>query len=281
VDELLGSGGVTPSPTAALEPAYRPPAVPGGLPVTVPAPPVWEEAAWILEAVAVGCPWPDGDVDGVRRLRDAALAMGHVVREVATDVAGHSRRVTGSGDGPATAAFASASRVVHGPGGLVADLATRCDRLAGYCDDGAWRCRSGRGGYGRCRRTAMSAPAATVRDLPELFDVEVDHVAWGGVLIAPGALAVSADLLSGQRVTGGQQRHVVPAQDPGDGPGRHSGHSCDLVRSGPQFTPGGQHPFLGLGRGAARAAGGAAGAIVQTVPALVGEPFHPPVRALP
>jgi hypothetical protein len=119
VDELLGSGGVTPSPTAALEPAYRPPAVPGGLPVTMPAPPVWEEAAWILEAVAVGCPWPDGGVDGVRRLRDAALAMGPV-REVATDVAGHSRRVTGSGDGPATEAFASASRVVHGPGGLVA-----------------------------------------------------------------------------------------------------------------------------------------------------------------
>ena len=58
MDELLGSGGVTPSPTAALEPAYRPPAVPGGRPVTVPAPPVWEEAAWILEAVAVGCPWP-------------------------------------------------------------------------------------------------------------------------------------------------------------------------------------------------------------------------------
>ena len=147
VDDLLGSGGARAGPAAGSEPAYTPPAVPGGLPVTVPAPPVWEQAAWILEAVAVGCPWPDGDVDGVRRLRDAALAMGRVVREVATDVAGHARRVTGSGDGPATEAFASASRVVHGPGGLLADLAARCDRLAKYCDDGAhavlaarWQC---------------------------------------------------------------------------------------------------------------------------------------------
>jgi hypothetical protein len=116
---------------------YRLPEVAGGLPSTVPAPGFVLQAQWFFETVGLGCPWPDGDSSGVEALRDAAATMGRVLDHVAEMVAGHARRVTGSGFGEATAAFGAAARVVHGEGGLLEDLKRRCEQLAAYCQSGA------------------------------------------------------------------------------------------------------------------------------------------------
>jgi hypothetical protein len=116
---------------------YRLPAPAGRLPSTVPAPGFVRQAMWILEAVGLGCPWPDGDIGGVRALRDATVTMGRVLDQVAEGIAGQARRVTESGFGDATQAFGSAAAVVHGPGGLLEDLKRRCEQLAAYCQSGA------------------------------------------------------------------------------------------------------------------------------------------------
>ncbi|MFF5206394.1 hypothetical protein [Streptosporangium sp. NPDC000396] len=136
VDGLGGQRTVEPVPRPGVQDLreYVLPPVPGGLAMTAPPPAVWVQALWVLEAVGAGCAWPDGDVGGVRALRDAAVAMGRVVAEVLEEVVGHAGAVTGSGYGQATEAFGSAARVVHGEGGLLADLMARCEGLARYCD---------------------------------------------------------------------------------------------------------------------------------------------------
>jgi hypothetical protein len=113
---------------------YRLPLPAERLPSTVPPPQWWEQAAWFFEKVAVSCSWPDGDVDGVQALEDAATTMAAVVHTVAADVAWHAGRVTGHGD--TTAAFSKAARIVHGEGGLLADLERRCTELATFCREG-------------------------------------------------------------------------------------------------------------------------------------------------
>lgn len=109
---------------------YKPDLGPSGLPTTTPPPAFVLQALWFLEAVGFGATWPDADLDGVVRLRDAATAMGRVVGDVQQQIAGQSGRATGAGSGPATDAFGKAARVVHGEKGQLADLRRRCEHLA-------------------------------------------------------------------------------------------------------------------------------------------------------
>ncbi|MFI7136024.1 sugar transferase [Nonomuraea sp. NPDC050153] len=109
---------------------YRPPLGPGGLPTTTPPPGFVSQAIWFLESVGCGSAWPDGDLGGVARLRDAAAALGRLVGDVQEQIAGQSGRVTGAGSGLATTAFGRAARVVHGEQGQLADLRRRCEHLA-------------------------------------------------------------------------------------------------------------------------------------------------------
>ncbi|GLY86247.1 hypothetical protein [Actinoallomurus iriomotensis] len=137
VDELGGRPGAVPPP--GLPPGtgvYRLQPVPDGLPSTISPPDIWLRASWFFETAGLGFAWPDGDVGGVGALRDAATTMAAVVDEVACLVADHSCRVSGSGSGAATDAFDKAARVVHGEGGLLADLKQRCEELAAYCRKG-------------------------------------------------------------------------------------------------------------------------------------------------
>ncbi|MEV0148140.1 sugar transferase [Nonomuraea sp. NPDC050733] len=105
---------------------------PGGLPTTTPPPDFVRQAIWFLESVGFGSAWPDADLDGVTRLRDAATALARVVGDVQEQIAGQGGRVTRAGFGPATAAFGRAARVVHDEKGPLADLRRRCEHLA-YC----------------------------------------------------------------------------------------------------------------------------------------------------
>ncbi|MGI5231655.1 hypothetical protein [Actinoallomurus sp. CA-142502] len=137
VDELGGRPGAVPPP--GLPPGtgvYRPQPVPDGSPSTISPPDIWLRASWFFETAGLGFAWPDGDVGGVGALRDAATTMAAVVDEVTCLVADHSCRVSGSGSGAATDAFDKAARVVHGEGGLLADLKQRCEELAAYCRKG-------------------------------------------------------------------------------------------------------------------------------------------------
>ncbi|GAA3206046.1 hypothetical protein GCM10010486_90540 [Nonomuraea roseoviolacea subsp. carminata] len=122
-------------PTWLTDPEeYRPATGPGGLPTTTPPPDVVSRAIWFLESVGFGFAWPDADLDGVTRLRDAALALGRVVGDVQEQIAGQAGRVTRAGWGPTTAAFGRAARAVHGDQGPLADLRRRCEHLA-YCGE--------------------------------------------------------------------------------------------------------------------------------------------------
>ncbi|MER5427088.1 sugar transferase [Streptosporangium roseum] len=109
---------------------YKPGLGPSGLPTTTPPPDFVSQAIWFLESVGSGSTWPDADLDGVTRLRDAATALGRVVDDVQEQIAGQAGRATGAGLGPATAAFGRAARVVHGEKGQLADLRRRCEHLA-------------------------------------------------------------------------------------------------------------------------------------------------------
>ncbi|MEQ4718885.1 sugar transferase [Nonomuraea sp. B19D2] len=109
---------------------YKPELGPGGLPTTTPPPGFVSQAIWFLESVGCGAAWPDGDLDGVTRLRDAATAMGRVVGDVQGQIAGQACRAAGAGCGPATAAFGRAAQVVHGDQGQLAYLRQQCEHLA-------------------------------------------------------------------------------------------------------------------------------------------------------
>ncbi|MER6951465.1 sugar transferase [Nonomuraea sp. NPDC000554] len=112
---------------------YKPELGPGGLPTTTPPPGFVSQAIWFLESVGFGAPWPDGDLDGVARLRDAAMALGRVVGDVQKQIGGQAGRAAGAGSGqagPTTAAFGRAAQVVHGEKGQLADLQRRCEHLA-------------------------------------------------------------------------------------------------------------------------------------------------------
>jgi hypothetical protein len=136
-----GLGG-RPGPVADASPgwlrvpeSYVLPQVPGGLPSSAAAPDIWVRAEKVLGWMGVPCQWPEGDLfDPLGDQRDAARSMKAVVEYVAEEVAGHARRVTGSGFGAATDAFASTAHVVHGEAGLLASLAARCEQLARYCE---------------------------------------------------------------------------------------------------------------------------------------------------
>ncbi|NUW39481.1 sugar transferase [Nonomuraea rhodomycinica] len=118
-------------PTWLTDPEeYRPEPGPSGLPTTTPPPDFVSQAIWFLESVGCGAAWPDADLDGVTRLRDAATALGRVVGDVQEQIAGQAGRVTKAGLGPATAAFGQATRAVHGEPGQLADLRRRCEHLA-------------------------------------------------------------------------------------------------------------------------------------------------------
>ncbi|WP_433249141.1 sugar transferase [Streptosporangium sp. CA-135522] len=116
---------------------YKPKLGPSGLPTTTPPPDFVSQAIWFLESVGFGSAWPDADLDGVTRLRDAATALGRVVGDVQEQIAGQAGRATGAGFGPTTAAFGRAARVVHGEKGQLADLQRRCEHLA-YCGQVAY-----------------------------------------------------------------------------------------------------------------------------------------------
>ncbi|MEU7863674.1 sugar transferase [Nonomuraea sp. NPDC049141] len=111
---------------------YKPAQGSCGLPTTTPPPDLVSQALWFLESVGAGAAWPDGDLDGVARLRDAATALGRVIGDVQEQIAGQAERAAGAGGGggPATAAFGQAARVVHGDKGQLADLRRRCEHLA-------------------------------------------------------------------------------------------------------------------------------------------------------
>ncbi|MGW4662109.1 sugar transferase [Streptosporangium sandarakinum] len=122
---------VPPCPGWLRDPeVYRPEPGPGGLPSTTPPPGFVSQAIWFLESVGFGAAWPDGDLDGVARLLDAATAMARVVGDVQEQIAGQSGRVVRAGSGSATAAFGRAARLVHGEQGWLADLRRRCEHLA-------------------------------------------------------------------------------------------------------------------------------------------------------
>ncbi|MDN3358020.1 sugar transferase [Actinomadura sp. DC4] len=135
-DGLGGRRLAGPRPPRAPAP-YALPETPHGLPSTVPAPPLVRQAQWFFEAVGVGCTWPDGDLDGMNALRDAAMAMGRVADQAAVDVAAYTRWVTTGGAGAATDAFGSAARAVYGEDGWLEDLRRRSGRLAAYCQTAA------------------------------------------------------------------------------------------------------------------------------------------------
>ncbi|GAA3845434.1 hypothetical protein GCM10022226_80830 [Sphaerisporangium flaviroseum] len=116
---------------------YRPPAAAGNLPTSTPPPSLWMRALWLLQSVGIGCAWPDGDGDGLERLRDTARAMRAVIGPVADDVAQHAGRVAGSGSGPATHAFTRTARHVHGEHGVLFQLAGHCETLALHCQRSA------------------------------------------------------------------------------------------------------------------------------------------------
>jgi hypothetical protein len=64
------------------------------------------------------------------------------------------------------------------------------------------------------RAAAVSAPAASGRDLADLLDVEVDQVAGMWVFVTAGGVPSGADPLPGQRIALGQARHAVAGQHP-------------------------------------------------------------------
>lgn len=127
----------------------------------------------------------------------------------------------------------------------------------------------------------MGAVSAAVGDLPELLDVEVDHVAGTGVLVALGAGARGADGLSGQRVAGRQWWHVLAVQDAADGAGRHPGVVGQALGSASQFAAGGEHPLFHVGGCATRALVRAAAAVVESGPALGPVAVDPAMSTLP
>ncbi|GLW06028.1 hypothetical protein Misp01_11580 [Microtetraspora sp. NBRC 13810] len=109
---------------------YKPALSVGALPTTTPPPDFVSQAFWFLQSVGFGSAWPDADLDGVARLRDAAAALARVVGDVREQVAGQAGRAAGEGDGPATAEFGRAAQGVHGEQGQLADLQRRCEHLA-------------------------------------------------------------------------------------------------------------------------------------------------------
>ncbi len=139
VDQLGGRRQPGPPGVPGGVAKYVLPQVAGGRPTTVPPPAIWLQTLWVLEAVGLGCPWPDGDIDGVKALRDAARTMGGVVRAAAAEVNTQVGQVTGSGYGEATDRFGSTARAVYGEGGLLDEVADNCEQLALYCQ----RCADG------------------------------------------------------------------------------------------------------------------------------------------
>jgi hypothetical protein len=146
--ETLGGQPVSNVRSPAVDPqVYVLPLPAGGMASTATPPSIWLEAMWILEAVGMGCAYPDGDIGGVQRLISAVAAAKRVVDETAANVERDAEWLIKSGSGPATAQFASTARGVYGEQGMLVDLADRCDHLKGYLQQSAdairraqWQC---------------------------------------------------------------------------------------------------------------------------------------------
>ena len=78
-----------------------------------------------------------------------------------------------------------------------------------------------------------------------------------------------------------QERHLVAAQDPADGAGRHPELGAEPVLSATLGSAHRQHRLLDLRSGSGRTAVRARGPVVQAGFTLRGEPNPPPVGTLP
>ncbi|NYI03534.1 hypothetical protein FHU37_000477 [Allostreptomyces psammosilenae] len=92
---------------------------------------------------------------------------------------------------------------------------------------------------------AVDAPAASVGDVAEFLDVDVDEFAGAGAFVA-------ADDPSGGAVHPGQAVHSVPGEDPVHGGGGHAHQWADPRRAELAFCAQGDHLRLDPGRGAMR-----------------------------
>jgi hypothetical protein len=143
--EMLGGRPVSSTPRGSVaNPAYVLPLTAGGSASTVPPPSLWLEAVWILEAVGMGCAYPDGDIEGVHRLVSAVSAARRVVEETAAGVETDAEWVIRSGWGETTAQFASTARGAYG---RLTELAEGCEQLKRYLQQAAdairraqWQC---------------------------------------------------------------------------------------------------------------------------------------------
>ena len=105
---------------------------------------------------------------------------------------------------------------------------------------------------GRAHLAAMGSPAAAVGDPPDLLDVHVDQLAGPVAFVADRGGLRGSDHLAGHRVTLGQARHVVAAQDPAHGPGRHTELGAEPVLAPSMLGPSRQHQCFDLGTGPGR-----------------------------
>ncbi len=80
-------------------------------------------------------------------------------------------------------------------------------------------------------------PASTVRDPPDLLDIDMDQLSRRVSFVTLRGGLRGTDHVAGERVTLAQIRHLVTAQDPADRPSRHTQLVRKLIGTHPQLAP--------------------------------------------
>ncbi|WP_433172948.1 GH-E family nuclease [Actinoallomurus sp. CA-150999] len=115
---------------------YRLPQVSESLARSDPPPGVVQQILGFLETLVGGIQWPDGDMDGLGRIKNAFTTAATAILGVAQDVEEHARTVTANNAGDAVDAFATFAAALHGGGedGGLLWLAGMCQWLADSVD---------------------------------------------------------------------------------------------------------------------------------------------------
>jgi len=79
---------------------------------------------------------------------------------------------------------------------------------------------------------AAGSPTAAVGDPAQFLHDDVDEFAGTLAFVAVGCGPGRADQLPSEGIAPGQRGHVVSGEEPGHGPGRHSGSCGDTQRPG-------------------------------------------------
>lgn len=120
----------------AQQDPYLLPQVTEGLAHSDPPPPAVQQIWAFFETLLAGIPWPDGDMGGLARVKNAFTTMATALMEAAQEVEGHTRTVTANNAGDAVDEFATFAAALQGGGegqGLLW-LAGKCRQLADATD---------------------------------------------------------------------------------------------------------------------------------------------------